>query len=96
MFEGAKTPAVIIHSYKKGRSILEVGWNFDIHESPAPTWRVVDSRRSVYTLDAFLTKAGHKSKVMVPTYVKDVAKVQVYCAWSETVLGEAKFFPPVK
>ena len=47
-------------------------------------------------LDAFLTRAGHKNKVMVPTYVRDIAKVQVYCAWSEAVLGEAKFIPPMK
>jgi hypothetical protein len=30
----------------------------------------------------------------VPTYVKDVAKVQIYCAWAEAVLGEAAFSAP--
>ena len=29
--------------------------------------------------------------ITLPAYVKDVAKVQIYCAWAEAVLGEARF-----
>jgi hypothetical protein len=32
----------------------------------------------------------------VPSYVKDIAKVQVYCAFAEVLLGESSFNSPVK
>ena len=62
----------------------------------APTWRVVDSKGTVYTLDAFKIKGGEKREVVVPAYVHNIAKVQVYCAWAEVLLGEASFSGPVK
>jgi hypothetical protein len=34
--------------------------------------------------------------ITLPDYVKDVAKVQIYCAWAEALLGEASFDKPVK
>jgi len=30
-------------------------------------------------------------QITLPAYVKDVAKVQIYCAWAEVVLGETTF-----
>ena len=33
--------------------------------------------------------------ITLPAYIKDVAKVQIYCAWAEAVLGEATFTSPV-
>jgi hypothetical protein len=33
--------------------------------------------------------------IALPSYVKDVAKVQIYCAWAEAVLGEATFGAPL-
>ena len=63
---------------------------------PAPTWRIVDSHGIIYTLDAFKIKGGEKREVVVPGYVQDIAKVQVYCAWAEILLGEASFQAPVK
>jgi hypothetical protein len=69
--------------------------------TPAPTWRVVDSKGNIYTLDAFKIKGtlgnnAEKREVEVPAYVKDIAKVQVYCAWAQVLLGEASFSSPVK
>ena len=29
--------------------------------------------------------------ITLPSYIKNVAKVQIYCAWAEAVLGEASF-----
>ena len=34
--------------------------------------------------------------ITLPPYIKDVAKVQIYCAWAEALLGEASFEKPVK
>ena len=43
--------------------------------------------------DAFKIKGGNgeKREVVVPPYVHDIVKVQVYCAWAEVILGEANF-----
>jgi hypothetical protein len=51
-----------------------------------------------------MSAKGTKGKEMVlfnrsitlPDYIKDVAKVQIYCAWAEALLGEASFEKPVK
>lgn len=34
--------------------------------------------------------------ITLPAYIRDVAKVQIYCAWAEALLGEASFEKPVK
>ena len=97
MFQGAKAnTGTAIHTYENGRSILRVSQDFKVPDTPAPTWRVVDSKGTVYTLDAFKIKGGEKREVMVPAYVSDIAKIQVYCAWAEVLLGEASFSSPVK
>jgi len=33
--------------------------------------------------------------ITVPSYVPDIAKVQIWCAFAETLLGEASFVSPV-
>ena len=58
--------------------------------------RLVDSKGVIYTLDAFKIKGGEKREVMVPACVHDIAKVQVYCAWAQVLLGEASFSQAVE
>jgi len=97
MFAGAKAnTGTVSHIYENGRSILRVSRDFKVPDTPAPTWRVVDSNGAIYTLDAFKIKGGEKREVIVPSYVQNIAKVQVYCAWAEVLLGEASFPSPVK
>ena len=31
------------------------------------------------------------TSITLPAYIKDVVKVQIYCAWAEALLGEASF-----
>lgn len=96
MFMGAKAnTGTAVHTYEGNQSILRVSDDFKVPDTPAPTWRIVDSNGTVYTLDAFKIKGGEKRQVNVPGYVKDIAKVQVYCAWAEVLLGEASFSSPV-
>jgi hypothetical protein len=87
----------VTYSTENGKNILRVSADFKVPDTPAPTWRVVDSKGTIYTLDAFKIKAGNgeKREVVVPAYVKDIAKVQVYCAWAEVLLGEASFSSPI-
>ena len=96
-FEGAKAnTGTVTHLYENGKSILRVSSDFKVPDTPAPTWRVVDSNGQIYTLDAFKIKGGEKRQVMVPSYVHNIAKVQVYCAFAEVLLGETSFPSPVK
>jgi hypothetical protein len=95
-FEGPKAnTGTVTHTFENGKSILRVSADFKVPDTPAPTWRVVDSKGNIYTLDAFKTKSGEKREVVVPSYVHDIAKVQVYCAWAEVLLGETSFSSPV-
>jgi hypothetical protein len=97
MFQGPKAnTGTAMHTYDNGKSILRVSQDFKVPDTPAPTWRVVDSAGTVYTLDAFKIKGGEKREVAIPAYVRDIAKVQVYCAWAQVLLGEAGFSSPVK
>ena len=96
-FAGPKAnTGTAMHLYEGNQSILRVSADFKVPDAPAPTWRIVDSKGTVYTLDAFKIKGGEKRQVNVPAYVKDIAKVQVYCAWPEVLLGESSFSSAVQ
>ena len=96
-FAGPKAnTGTVSHLNENGKSILRVSPDFKVPDTPAPTWRIVDSSGTVYTLDAFKIKSGEKREVAVPAYVKNIAKVQVYCAWAEVLLGESSFPSAVK
>ena len=93
-FQGPKAnTGTVTYSMENGKGVLRVSADFKVPDTPAPTWRVVDSKGNIYTLDAFKIKAGNgeKREIMVPAYVHDIVKVQVYCAWAEVLLGEANF-----
>jgi hypothetical protein len=101
-FEGPKANSgTVMHYNENGKSMLKVSDDFKVPDTPAPTWRVVDSKGNVYTLDAFKIKGtlggnAEKREVVVPAYVPDIVKVQVYCAWAEVLLGESSFTQAVK
>ena len=98
-FQGAKAnTGTVTHYVENGKSMLKVSDDFKVPDTPAPTWRVVDSKGNVYTLDAFKIKSGNNEKreVVVPSYVSNIVRVQVYCAWAEVLLGEATFSSAVK
>ncbi len=98
-FKGDKANTGTATFYQEGgKNMLKVSDDFKVPDTPAPTWRVVDSKGNVYTLDAFKVKellgSGEKRKVVVPAYIHDIVTVQVYCAWAQVLLGEAKFSSP--
>src|SRR5215475_5624216 len=90
-FEGPKAnTGTVTHYVENGKSMLKVSDDFKVPDTPAPTWRVVDNKGNIYTLDAFKIKStlggnAEKRQVMVPNYVQNIVKVQVYCAWAEAV-----------
>ena len=78
MFQGPKAnTGTVSHSIENGKSMLRVSPDFKVPDTPAPTWRVVDSNGAIYSLDAFKIKGGEKREVVVPAYIKDIAKVQI-------------------
>jgi hypothetical protein len=101
-FAGPKAnTGTVTHSTKDGKSVLTLSQDFVVPDTPDPHWQVVTSDGAVFLLDKIKVKnqAGGdkvKKEIILPPYVKDVAKVQIYCAWAETVLGEASFSSPVK
>jgi hypothetical protein len=85
-----------IHEMKAGKHVLSVSSDFKVPNSPDPHWQVVDSKGNVYLLNRLTIKDDKVNRsITVPAYVPDIAKVQMWCAWAEVVLGEASFARPV-
>jgi hypothetical protein len=80
-----------------GKITLKVSDDFVIPDTPAPSWQIVDSKGNTYLLNQMRIK-GDKTNRMItlPSYIKDVAKVQVWCSFAEVVLGETSFDTIVK
>jgi hypothetical protein len=96
-FKGAKVNGgTATHSRENGKSYLMLSSDFKIPDTPDPHWQVVDSRGQVYLLQALKVKGGKDNRrIELPAYIQDVAKVQIWCAFAEVLLGEANFASPV-
>ncbi len=96
-FKGAKVNGgMTAHVHKDGRHVLTWSDDFTIPDTPAPHWQVVDSKGNVYLLQRLKIKDDKLNRtITVPDYVQDIAKVQIWCAWAEALLGEAAFEQPV-
>src|SRR5574341_667169 len=92
MFQGVKAnTGTVTHSTEGGHSVLTLSDDFKVPDAPAPHWQVVDSHGNTYLLQRLVIKGDKLNKsITVPAYVKDVTKVQIWCAWAETLLGEAQ------
>jgi hypothetical protein len=86
----------VTHDTQGGKHTLTVSSDFQVPGSPDPHWQVVDSRGIVYLLDRLKLKDDKiNTSITLPAYIPDVAKVQMWCAWAEVVLGEASFTKPI-
>ena len=66
--------------------------HFKVPDTPDPHWQVVDQQGNVFLLQRLGIKGERiNTSITLPAYVKSVAKVQIYCAWAEAVLGETTF-----
>lgn len=97
-FEGPKAnTGTVSHSKQGHMNVLTLSDDFVVPDTPAPHWQVVDSKGHVYLLNRLKIKGDKYNNVItVPAFVKDISKVQIWCAFAETLLGEAKFADPVK
>jgi len=100
-FQGPKAnKGHVTHSMRDGKSVLTLSDDFVVPDTPDPHWQVVDSDGQVYQLDKLKKKSllGDKfqKEIVLPSYVKNVSKVVIWCAWAEANLGEASFSSPVQ
>lgn len=102
VFKGVKVNhGTVTHSKQDGKTVLTLSDDFEMPQTPDPHWQVVDSKGNVYLLDRLTAKGAmtdmamkdgkFNKSIVLPSYVKDVVKVQIWCAWAETLLGEASF-----
>ena len=97
-FSGVKVNGgTATHSKQGNQNVLTLSDDFKVPDTPAPHWQVVDSKGNTYLLQRLLIKGEKFNRsIVVPSYVRDIAKVQIWCAFAETLLGEASFEAPVK
>ena len=96
-FVGPKANTGFVTMTKQsGKIVLTLSDDFVVPDTPDPHWRVVDSKGTVFDLQKLKIKNdGYNKSITLPTYIKDVAKVVIWCAFAETNLGEASFKSPV-
>ena len=102
-FSGAKVNAgTVTHTVKDGKNVLTLSSDFQVPDTPDPHWQIVDSKGNTFLLQRLgvkslggIVKDRINTTITLPAYIKDVAKVQIYCAWAEAVLGEATFAAPM-
>jgi hypothetical protein len=97
-FEGAKAnKGTVMHTVQSGKNVLTLSEDFKTPDTPAPHWQVVDSHGHTHLLQRLVIKGDKFNKnIVVPDYVHDIAKVQIWCAWAEVNLGEASFEKPLQ
>lgn len=96
-FEGVKANSgMATHGRQGSNDTLTWSDEFKIPDTPAPHWQVVDTKGNVYLLQRLKIKGDKENRtITLPSYVHDIAKVQIYCAWAEALLGEASFPRPI-
>lgn len=95
-FTGAKVNGGTVTITKEGdKTILTLSDDFVVPGTPDPHWQVVDSKGNVYLLERLPVKGDKiNTSITLPSYIPDVAKVQIWCAYAESLLGEAPFASP--
>lgn len=92
-FEGVKAnTGTVTHKMDGAKHVLSLSDDFVIPDTPAPHWQIVDSKGNTNLLQRLKIKGDKENRTIeLPAYIADVAKVQIWCAWAETLLGETTF-----
>jgi hypothetical protein len=102
-FAGAKVNGgTVSHSMKDGKHVLTLSPDFKVPDTPDPHWQVIDARGNVFLLQRLgvkslggIAKDRINMSITLPDTIRDIAKVQIYCAWAEAVLGETMLAVPL-
>jgi len=97
-FSGVKVNGgTVTYSNQGNTHVLTLSEDFKVPDTPDPHWQIVDAKGRVYLLQKLSIKGDKVNKtIALPAYIHDIAKVQIWCAFAETLLGEAPFDSPVK
>ena len=97
-FSGAKAnTGTVMHTSSGMKHTLTLSDDFKVPDTPDPHWQIVDSKGTVYLLDRLPLKGDRVSRsITLPSYIPDVQKVVIWCAWAEANLGEASFSSTLK
>ena len=92
-FAGAKVNGGnVTMNMEAGKITLTLSDDVQDPKTPDPHWLVADKKGTTYLLDRMTIKDDKFNKtITLPPYIKDVAKVQIFCAWAVANLGEASF-----
>ena len=98
LFSGVKVnKGTVTFSQEGNKNILTLSEDFQVPDTPDPHWQVIDSKGNVYLLQRLGIKGDKvNTSITLPSYVPDVVKVQIWCAFAEALLGEATFDSAVK
>jgi len=93
VFSGVKVNIGTVTLTKDGdKKILTSSDDFQVPDTPDPHWQVIDSKGNVYLLQGLGIKGDRvNTSIILPSYIPDVVRVQIWCAFAETLLGEASF-----
>jgi hypothetical protein len=97
-FAGVKADhGTVTHRVEQGQDVLVLSDDFKVPDAPDAHWQIVDSKGTTYLLSRLIVKPDQtlRNRLVVPAYVRDVAKVQMWCAYAEVLLGEASFQAPL-
>ena len=97
-FAGVKAnTGTVMATVDGGKITLKLSDDFKVPDTPAPHWQIVDSKGNTYLLNRLVIKGDkYNQEITLPAYIKDVAKVQIWCAFAEVVLGETSFDSVIK
>lgn len=92
-FQGVKANKGTVALQRQGQDWrLTLSDDFVVPDTPAPHWQLIDGRGNAYLLQRLVAKDNRQNRsITIPTHVLDLAKVQIWCAFAETLLGEASF-----
>lgn len=92
-FQGPKAnTGTVTYSTQGAQRVLTLSDDFKVPDTPDPHWQVVTSTGQVFLLQRLGIKGDKVNRsIVLPAYIPDVAKVQIWCAWAEANLGEAAF-----
>jgi hypothetical protein len=92
-FTGVKAnTGTVTHTKEDGKHVLTLSADFKVPDAPDPHWQIVDSSGNTYLLQRLAIKGDKlNTRIVLPAYIKDIAKVQIWCAWAEALLGETTF-----
>ncbi|MGH7886073.1 MAG: hypothetical protein ACRENO_10305 [Thermodesulfobacteriota bacterium] len=98
VFSGVKVnTGTVTHNKVDGKHTLALSDDFKVPDTPDPHWQIVDSKGNVYLLQRLGIKGDKINKsITLPSYIPDIARVQIWCAFAETLLGETTFDAVIK